>query len=42
MPNDIDSYQPCESRDEFHGVMTYTFGELLDVPGGVDWDNATW
>lgn len=42
MQNDIDSYQPCESRDEFHGVMTYTFGELLDVPGGVDWDNAAW
>ena len=40
--NDIDYYQPCESRDDFHGVMTYTFGELLDVPGGVDWDNAAW
>jgi hypothetical protein len=42
MQNDIDSYQPCESHDEFHGVMTYTFGELLDVPGGVDWDNTAW
>jgi hypothetical protein len=40
--NDIDYYQPCESRDDFHSVMTYTFGELLDVPGGVDWDNAAW
>ena len=42
MQNDINSYQPCESRDDFHGVMTYTFGELLDVPGGVDWNNAAW
>lgn len=42
MQNDIDYYQPCESRDDFHGVMTYTFGELLDVPDGVDWDNAAW
>lgn len=42
MQNDINPYQPCESRDDFHGVMTYTFGELLDVPGGVDWANATW
>lgn len=42
MQNDINHYQPCEPRDDFHGVMTYTFGELLDVPGGVDWDNAAW
>lgn len=42
MQNDINHYQPCESRDDFHGVMTYTFGELLDVPGGVDWNNAAW
>lgn len=42
MQNDINHYQPCEPHDEFHGVMTYTFGELLDVPGGVDWDNAAW
>lgn len=42
MQNDINHYQPCESRDDFHSVMTYTFGELLDVPGGVDWDNAAW
>lgn len=42
MQNDINHYQPCESRDDFHGVMTYTFGELLDVPGGVDWGNAAW
>lgn len=40
--NDINYYQPCESRDDFHGVMTYTFGELLDVPGGVDWNNVAW
>ena len=42
MQNDINYYQPCESRDDFHGVMTYTFGELLDVPGGVDWNNIAW
>lgn len=42
MQNDINHYQPCESRDDFHGMMTYTFGELLDVPGGVDWGNAAW
>lgn len=42
MQNDINHYQPCEPRDDFHGVMTYTFGELLDVPGGVDWATATW
>lgn len=42
MQNDIDYYQPCESRDDFYSVMTYAFGELLDVPGGVDWDNAAW
>ncbi len=42
MQNDINHYQPCESYDDFHGVMTYTFGELLDVPGGVDWNNAAW
>ena len=42
MQNDINRYQPCDSRDDFHGVMTYTFGELLDVPGGVDWNNAAW
>jgi len=42
MQNDIDHYQPCESYDDFHGVMTYTFGELLDTPGGVDWNNAAW
>ena len=42
MQNDINHYQPCESRDDFHGVMTYTFGELLDVPGGVDWDSTAW
>ena len=42
MQNDINYYQPCESRDDFHGVMTYTFGELLDVPGGVDWNNVAW
>ena len=42
MQNDINPYQPCESHDDFHGVMTYTFGELLDVPGGVDWNNAAW
>jgi hypothetical protein len=40
--NDINYYQPCESRDDFHGVMTYTFGELLDVPGGVNWNSAAW
>lgn len=40
--NDINHYQPCESYDDFHGVMTYTFGELLDMPGGVDWDNTAW
>lgn len=42
MQNDINHYQPCESYDEFHGVMTYTFGELLDVPGGVDWKSSAW
>ena len=42
LQNDINYYQPCESRDEFHGAMTYTFGELLDVPGGVDWNNVAW
>ena len=42
MQNDINHYQPYESRDDFHGVMTYTFGELLDIPGGVDWDNTAW
>lgn len=42
MQNDITHYQPCESYDDFHGVMTYTFGELLDVPGGVDWNNVAW
>lgn len=40
MQNDINHYQSCESYDDFHAVMTYTFGELLDVPGGVDWNNA--
>lgn len=42
MQNNINPYQPCESRDDFHGVMTYTFGELLDVPGGIDWNNVAW
>lgn len=42
MQNDINPYQPCESHDDFHGVMTYTFGELLDVPGGIDWNNTAW
>nr|DAF34351.1 MAG TPA: portal protein [Bacteriophage sp.] len=42
MQNDITHYQPCESYDDFHGVMTYTFGELLNVPGGVDWTNVAW
>lgn len=42
MQNDINPYQPCEQSDEFHAAMTYTLGELLDTPGGINWNADTW
>lgn len=37
----IPPYKPHETVDDYHAVMTITFGELL-TPGGVDWTQAQW
>ena len=37
----IPPYEPHETVDDYHAVVTITFGELL-TPGGVDWTQPQW
>ena len=37
----IPPYDPHETVDDYHAVVTITFGELL-TPGGVDWTQPQW
>ncbi len=43
--NDTDwirRYEPCEETPDYQSITTYTMGELIDTPGGIDWQNPVW